>query len=216
MSARDVNITTRGATSTLSTSQLALVDGRSVYLDFFGMVMWDLVPDQSGRDQADRGHSRSGVGRLGRQRHDRRRQRASPGRRARWPCRAGTSLTIGVGIRSTATSTGRDKDSGSLFYVNGVARARRSTIAGRTSCRRRLLHAGSAAASGRHDCRTCFNTPYPSFTNEGTKQPKFDGRVDYDIASNGGTVTVAGGVAGTQGLIHTAASARSTSRATRG
>src|SRR5437870_1631015 len=44
VSARDVNITTRGATSTLSTSQLALVDGRSVYLDFFGMVMWDLVP----------------------------------------------------------------------------------------------------------------------------------------------------------------------------
>ena len=44
VSARDVNMTTRGATSTLSTSQLALVDGRSVYLDFFGMVMWDLVP----------------------------------------------------------------------------------------------------------------------------------------------------------------------------
>src|SRR5439155_19827654 len=43
-SARDVNITTRGATSTLATSQLALVDGRSIYLDFFGMVMWDLVP----------------------------------------------------------------------------------------------------------------------------------------------------------------------------
>ena len=44
VSARDVNLTTRGATSTLATSQLALVDGRSVYLDFFGMVMWDLVP----------------------------------------------------------------------------------------------------------------------------------------------------------------------------
>ena len=44
VSARDVNITTRGATSTLATSQLALVDGRSVYLDFFGMVMWDLIP----------------------------------------------------------------------------------------------------------------------------------------------------------------------------
>src|SRR5687768_7578554 len=43
-SARDVNFTTRGATSTLATSQLALVDGRSIYLDFFGMVMWDLVP----------------------------------------------------------------------------------------------------------------------------------------------------------------------------
>ena len=44
VSARDVNITSRGATGTLSTSQLALVDGRSIYLDFFGMVMWDLVP----------------------------------------------------------------------------------------------------------------------------------------------------------------------------
>ena len=44
VSARDVNFTTRGATSTLATSQLALVDGRSIYLDFFGMVMWDLVP----------------------------------------------------------------------------------------------------------------------------------------------------------------------------
>ena len=32
-SARDVNLTTRGATSTLATSQLALVDGRSIYLD---------------------------------------------------------------------------------------------------------------------------------------------------------------------------------------
>ena len=44
VSARDINLTTRGATSTLATSQLALVDGRSIYLDFFGMVMWDFVP----------------------------------------------------------------------------------------------------------------------------------------------------------------------------
>jgi iron complex outermembrane receptor protein len=45
---RDVNLTTRGATGTLSTSQLALVDGRTIYLDFFGMVMWDLVPTNPG------------------------------------------------------------------------------------------------------------------------------------------------------------------------
>ena len=43
-SARDINITTRGATSTLSTSQLALVDGRSIYLDFFGFIAWDFLP----------------------------------------------------------------------------------------------------------------------------------------------------------------------------
>ncbi len=43
-SARDFNINMRGATSTLSTSQLALIDGRSMYLDFFGFVAWDFLP----------------------------------------------------------------------------------------------------------------------------------------------------------------------------
>src|SRR4029079_9524138 len=43
-SARDFNITIRGASSTLATSQLALIDGRSLYLDFFGFVAWDLLP----------------------------------------------------------------------------------------------------------------------------------------------------------------------------
>ena len=43
-SARDFNITMRGATSTLATSQLALIDGRSLYLDFFGFVAWDFLP----------------------------------------------------------------------------------------------------------------------------------------------------------------------------
>jgi outer membrane receptor for ferrienterochelin and colicin len=36
MSARDFNLTARQATGTIATSQLALVDGRSIYLDFFG------------------------------------------------------------------------------------------------------------------------------------------------------------------------------------
>ena len=43
-SARDYNLNMRGATSTLSTSQLAVLDGRSLYLDFFGFIAWDLVP----------------------------------------------------------------------------------------------------------------------------------------------------------------------------
>lgn len=46
-SVRDINITTRGATSTLANSQLALIDGRSVYLDFFDFVAWDLLPLQA-------------------------------------------------------------------------------------------------------------------------------------------------------------------------
>src|SRR6185295_4295540 len=43
-SARDVNFSARGASSTLSTGMLALVDGRSVYQDFFGFVAWDFLP----------------------------------------------------------------------------------------------------------------------------------------------------------------------------
>jgi iron complex outermembrane receptor protein len=44
ISARDVNLTSRTATTSLATGQLALLDGRSVYLDFFGFVMWDFLP----------------------------------------------------------------------------------------------------------------------------------------------------------------------------
>ena len=43
-SARDINLTSRAATGTLSTSQLALVDGRTIYQDFFGFVAWDFLP----------------------------------------------------------------------------------------------------------------------------------------------------------------------------
>ena len=43
LSARDVQVTSRQSTGTVTNSQLVLVDGRSVYLDFFGLVMWDLL-----------------------------------------------------------------------------------------------------------------------------------------------------------------------------
>ena len=41
-----------------------------------------------------------------------------------------------------------------------------------------------------------------SFANRGTSQPKFDARVDQDLA-DGGRLTYEGGVAGTQGIIYT-------------
>ena len=41
---RDVNVSSREAVGSLSTGQLVLVDGRTLYLDFFGFVMWDLLP----------------------------------------------------------------------------------------------------------------------------------------------------------------------------
>ena len=44
LSARDVQVTSRSPGNTLTNSQLVLVDGRSAYLDFFGLVLWDLLP----------------------------------------------------------------------------------------------------------------------------------------------------------------------------
>jgi hypothetical protein len=63
ISARDVNVTSRGATGSLATSQLAVLDGRSLYQDFFGFVMWDFMP-------ADHEDAAGGARHVG---HDRRR-----------------------------------------------------------------------------------------------------------------------------------------------
>ena len=43
-SVRDYNVTARQGTSTLSNSQLVLLDGRSVYQDFVGVILWDMIP----------------------------------------------------------------------------------------------------------------------------------------------------------------------------
>src|SRR5687767_15276778 len=199
VSARDINITTRGATSTLSTSQLALVDGRSIYLDFYGMVMWDFVPANAheikqievirGPASAVWGaNAMSGVVNV---------ITKSPRELA---ADRGTSLTIGAGAFGRSAQ-GVDRDAGSLFYVNGShARA----VDDRWSYK---LSAGYFTQDPLPRpvgaIPNPFQTPYPPFANTGTSQPKFDARVDYDFpGGNRGRLTFAGGVAGTEGIIH--------------
>ena len=197
VSARDVNITTRGATSTLSTSQLALVDGRSVYLDFFGMVMWDLIPTnphEIKQIEVVRGpasavwgaNAMTGVVNV---------ITRSPRELARDG--GGNSVAIGFGGFNRDV-TGRDESAGTMFYVNGShARA----VDDRWSYK---VSAGyfTQDALPRPTGTLPSGTPYPPFANSGTSQPKFDGRVDYDM-TGGGRFTIAGGVAGTEGIIHT-------------
>jgi iron complex outermembrane receptor protein len=196
VSARDINITTRGATSTLSTSQLALVDGRSVYLDFFGMVMWDLVPTnphEIRQIEVVRGpasavwgaNAMSGVVNV---------LTRTPRELARDG--SGNAVTIGFGGFNRDV-TGRDESAGTMFYVNGShARAVDDKWSYKVSAgfftQDALPRPTGALPSG---------MPYPPFGNTGTSQPKFDARVDYDMAG-GALVTVSGGVAGTEGIIH--------------
>jgi len=198
VSARDVNITTRGATSTLATSQLALVDGRSVYLDFFGMVMWDLVPSnphEIKQIEVVRGpasavwgaNAMTGVVNI---------ITKTPRELAK---EGGDSVTIGAGVFGRNV-TGRDQDNGSLFYVNG---SHAEAVNDRWAYR---LSAGYFSQDPlprpAGTIPNSFNTPYPSFTNSGSSQPKFDMRVDREL-NDGARLTFSGGVNWTEGLIYT-------------
>lgn len=199
VSARDVNITSRGATSTLSTSQLALVDGRSIYLDFFGMVMWDLVPTNPNdikQIEVIRGpasavwgaNAMSGVVNVITLSP---RELAAQGR--------GNSVTIGFGGFDRSVG-GSDEGAGSMFYINGShARAYNDRWSYKISAgyltQDPLPRPTGLIPNG-------GTQQYPSYANTGTSQPKFDVRADYDLAGDGGRVTFGGGVAGTEGIIH--------------
>jgi iron complex outermembrane receptor protein len=199
LTARDVNLTTRGATSTLATSQLALVDGRSVYLDFFGMVMWDLVPATSSeikQIEVIRGpasavwgaNAMTGVVNV---------ITMSPRELAAGG--AGSSLTIGAGFFDR-DATGNDNGTGGLFYVNGT---HAEAVNDRWSYKISAGYFGQdALPRPTGTINNSFNTPYPPYENSGTKQPKFDARVDYEL-ENAGRLVFSGGVAGTEGMIHT-------------
>jgi outer membrane receptor protein involved in Fe transport len=194
-SARDFNITMRGATSTLSTSQLAVVDGRSIYLDFFGFVAWDLLPmnpNEVRQIEIIRGPASAvwGANALN----------GVVNFISKTPRElAGNSLTIGFG--------GFDRDvndsgasAGTQFSINGThARALNDRWAYKISAGAFTSDA-FARPTGNIPGKT---TPYPAFENTDTSQPKFDTRVDYDAPGGTYKLTLAGGYAGTSGIIHT-------------
>ena len=186
----------RGATGTLATGQLALLDGRSLYQDFFGFVMWDFLPvnlNEIKQIEVIRGpasavwgaNALNGVVNV---------ITKSPREMQ------GTSVTSArrrsTARRMTATPTA------ARSCTSAARTRRRSTIAGRTRSR--------PAATPRIRCRDRpgrfpdrpVTRRIPTFTNKGTTQPKFDGRVDYDF-ENGKRLSFSGGFAGTEGIMHT-------------
>jgi iron complex outermembrane receptor protein len=108
------------------------------------------------------------------------------------------SLTIGVGIFDRSAQD-IDRGQGSLFYVNGTHAQ---------AVNQRWAYKLSAGYFTQDPLPrpvglipNSSNTPYPPYENVGTSQPKFDARVDYDFV-NTARLTFAGGVAGTEGIIH--------------
>jgi iron complex outermembrane receptor protein len=195
-SARDINIVARGATSTLATSQLALLDGRTIYQDFFGFVLWDFLPINSSeikQIEVIRGPAS-----------------------AVWGANAmtgvvnvitktpremeGTTFTLGFGGMSRS-GTDEDLGTGAVFYAN-------ATHADAVNDRLAYKVSGGVYTQDAFPRPTGIipgSTPptaYPDYPNQGTTQPKFDARFDYDFPDGNQSLIFGGGIAGTDGIIH--------------
>jgi outer membrane receptor protein involved in Fe transport len=195
-SARDIQLTSRSATGTLATSQLALLDGRTIYQDFFGFVMWDMLPvnlNEIKQIEVIRGpasaiwgaNAQTGVVNV----------ITKPPREMQ-----GTSFTLGAGgfDRGVGPQT---QSTGSIFYLSGThAQAVDERWAFKVSAG---AYTQDAMPRPVGRIPNAFGTPFPPFENQGTTQPKFDGRVDYDFEDGRQKLIFAGGYAGTEGIIHT-------------
>jgi outer membrane receptor protein involved in Fe transport len=195
-SARDFNITTRGATSSLATSQLALLDGRSLYLDFFGFIAWDLLPvnpTEIKQIEVIRGpasavwgaNAMSGVINF-----------ISKTPREM----AGNSVTLTMGGFDGDAEKGEKLGMGSMFGFYGThARAINDRWAYKISA------GGYTSDPFPRPTGTIPGSvaQYPPYANQGTTQPKVDGRADYDAPNGKYKLIVAGGYGGTDGIIQT-------------
>ena len=213
-SARDVNLTSRAATSTLSNTELVLLDGRSVYLDFFGLVLWDMLPTNLSdikQIEVVRGPASAVWG-----------ANAVSGAVniiTKSPRESvGTNVTISAGGFSRDAGSTAGKGMGSVYGANAtVAQAPNATWSYRLSAGYFNSDA-YARPAGQIPLIPDPRTPgatvgggfYPidgagatgsAFANAGTKQPKFDARVDQEVGE--GRISYSGGVAGSSGIIHT-------------
>lgn len=211
-SARDYNVTSRQATSTLSNSQLVLIDGRSVYLDFMGVILWDLVTTEPGdveQVEVVRGPASAvwGANALtGVVNVVTKSPRAAPG--------SSVTLTGGGFDRDVGSTAG--EDAGVAYgFTASLARALSPKLATRVS-------AGYFTADpfprpvGKMPLVTHPLAPesepvgggelpadrpgLTTFQNEGTTQPRADVRVDQEVGK--GRVSYSAGLAGSNGIVH--------------
>ncbi len=221
-SARDINIVSRQSASTLVNSQLVLLDGRSLYLDFFGLVLWDFLPQSPSEiKQIEVVRGPASVV---------------------WGANALTGVVNvitktprdiqGFGLNLTAGLLNRDggsREADGTGYQYGanfsIARAPSERFAWRLSAGyfnsdsysrpvgivggcplfvpcvphpidRTILTGGALYPPDRP------SSGFDAFENRGTSQPKVDLRLDQEF-ENGGRMTYQGGYGGSTGIIHT-------------
>ncbi len=199
-SARDINVVSRQTASSLANSQLTLLDGRSIYQDFYGIVLWDLVPsDLSEIKQIEviRGPAS-----------------------AVWGANASTGVVniitkspheiLGTSVQVSGGIFNRDLEGNNLSNGNGFGFS--ATHAGL------LNDSMSYKLSAGYFEQDAYARPtgfvpfdanrgtggfeYPTFENQGTAQPKIDFRLDHNLG-DGAKLIYGAGAAGTEGMIHT-------------
>lgn len=216
LSARDINLTSRQATSTLSNSQLVLLDGRSLYLDFFGLVLWDFLPNNLAdvkQIEVIRGPASAvwGANALtGVVNVITKSPRESPG--------VDLSITGGFFNRNAGSTV--DRGMGGVFSTTGtVSRALNDRFALRVSGGYfasdplpRPVGQIPVIVDPRDPTARVGGATYPAdstgpigtaFQNRGTSQPKVDVRLDQDLANNRGNLTYQAGFAGSEGIVYT-------------
>ena len=187
ISARDIQITGRTASGSLSTSELVMLDGRTLYLDFFGFVMWDYVPMDTkeikqievvrGPGSAVWGaNAMSGVINL---------ITKSPREMQ------GTSVTLGGGDVGTLY--------GSLTHAGANERYGYKVSAGYFE--QEPFDRPTGIIPGTVGPTNPVGTPYPLFENQGTSQPKANLRFDFDQSTES-TWGIDIGYAATDGIMH--------------
>jgi outer membrane receptor protein involved in Fe transport len=210
MSARDINITTRQSTNTLANTQLTLLDGRSIYLDFFGLVLWDYVPsnmDDIKQIEVVRGpasaiwgaNALTGVVNI----------ITKTPREAVGDGKGVTTVTLSGGYLDRDAGDTVDDGAGGTFGANAsVSRAPSDKISYRISAGYyysdplpRPTGTVPRVPDPRQPGLTVGGGVYPPFENQGTSQPKFDARLDQELG-NGGRMSYSAGVAGTEGIVH--------------
>ncbi len=195
LSSTHYSVTSRGSSSALATSQLVLVDGRSVYQDFFGFTSWDFL--SVGLDDLERIEVVNGP--------------AS----AIWGANAmsgvvnlitkaprdtlGTTLNLRFGsFDRNVTGNPMDPGSqlmGSLTHADAVNDrfAYRATVSF-------TRHDPLPRPSGEIPNDT--GTLYPALQGVTARMPKVDLRADWDAPDGQGGFRFSGGYAGSTGILH--------------
>ena len=204
-SARDVNVATRGPSPFLTGSQLAMVDGRPLYFDFFNVIFWDLISVQANdveQIEVVRGpasamwgaNAASGVVNLV----------------TRTPRNSqGLEFAMTGGLMNRSAESGGTGTMGS-FNVRW-ADAVNDKLAYRISAGVFVSDPFERPTGTIDEVQTPIDPPITvgggsfadvSYDNSGTQQPKFDLRIDQEISGEG-RITYAAGLAYTEGIIQT-------------